>query len=199
MHGRCTKCSKLIPTGLARHHRLAHSTCSTCHSQGLKKDFLEHSPCSQRAETPVEELARVSEVLRVLGIKEVDIPWPLEALDALPNGRMHHNLSQFGSSKGDVPHILDTGQHETLPLGIDLVWKLTEILRSDEDVTVSVVQEDDAQALTTGNCRVRSSAMMTAMRIPWMRYRPSVSSWTSPQAATTVRLLKDGSMFRWDL
>ncbi len=81
----------------------------------------------------------MSEVLRVLGIKEVDIPWPLEALDALPNGRMHHNLSQFGSSKGDVPHILDTGQHETLPLGIDLVWKLTEILRSDEDVTVSVV------------------------------------------------------------
>ncbi|KAK1089264.1 hypothetical protein LTR33_000143 [Friedmanniomyces endolithicus] len=143
MHGRCTKCSKLIPTGLARHHRLAHSTCSTCRWQGLKKDFLEHSPCSQRAETPVEELARVSEVLRVLGIKEVDIPWPLEALDALPNGRMHHNLSQFGSSKGDVPHILDTGQHETLPLGIDLVWKLTEILRSDEDVTGSFFRNDD--------------------------------------------------------
>ena len=129
MHGRCTKCSKLISTGLARHHRLAHSTCSTCRWQGLKKDFLEHSPCSQRAETPVEELACVSEVLRVLGVKEVDIPWPLEALDALPNGRMHHNLSQFGSSKGDVPHILDTGQHETLPLGVDLVRKLTEVLK----------------------------------------------------------------------
>ncbi|KAK0362102.1 hypothetical protein LTR94_020787, partial [Friedmanniomyces endolithicus] len=56
---------------------------------------------------------------------------------------MHHNLSQFGSSKGDVPHILDTGQHETLPLGIDLVWKLTEILRSDEDVTGSFFRNDD--------------------------------------------------------
>jgi len=114
----------------------------------------------------VEELACVSEVLRVLGIKEVDIPWPLEALDALLNGRTHHNFSRFGSSKGDVPHILDTGQHETLPLGIDLVWKLTEVLKSDGDVTVSVIQEDDAKALTSGNCRVRSSAMMAAMRIP---------------------------------
>ncbi len=199
MHGLCTKCSKHIPTGLARHHRLAHSTCSTCRWQGLQKDFLERSPCSQRAGTPVEELACESEVLRVLGIKEVDLPWPLEALDALPNGRMHHNFSQFGSSKGGVPHILDTGQHGTLPLGIDLVWKLTEVLKSDEDVTVSVIQEDDAQALTTGNCRVCSSAMMSATRIPWMHYRPSVSSWTSLQAATTVRLLKDGSMFRWDL
>jgi len=75
----------------------------------------------------------------------------------------------------DVPHILDTAQHETLPLGIDLVWKLTEVLKSDEDVTVSLIQQHDAQALTTGNCRVRSSAMMSATRIPWMHYRPSVS------------------------
>ncbi len=123
----------------------------------------------------------------------------LEALDALPNGRMHHDSSQFGSSKGDVPHILDTRQHETFSFGIDLVWKLTEVLKNDEDVTVSVIQERGAQALTIGNCRVRSSAMMFATRIPCMRCRPSVSSWTSPHAATTVRLLKDGSMFRWDL
>ncbi|TKA58613.1 hypothetical protein B0A55_12927, partial [Friedmanniomyces simplex] len=106
-----------------------------------------------RAGTPVEEFACVSEVLRVLGIKEVDIPWPLEVLDALPNGRMHHNFSQFGNSKGDVPHILDTGQHETLPLGIDLVWKLTEVLKSDEDVTGSffrndVCDEDSVDALS---------------------------------------------------
>ncbi len=168
MHGLCTKCSKLIPTGLARHHRLAHITCSTCRWQGLKKDFLEHSPCSQRAGTPVEEFACVSEV-------------------ALPNGRMHHNFSQFGSSKGDVPHILDTAHHETLLLGIDLVWKLTEVLKSDEDVTVSLIQEHNAQALTTGNCSVRSSAIMSATRMPWMHYRPSVSSWTSLQAATTVK------------
>jgi len=52
----------------------------------------------------------VSEVLRVLGIKAVDLPWPLEALDSLPNGRMNHDFSQFGSSKWDVPHILDTGR-----------------------------------------------------------------------------------------
>ncbi len=185
--------------GLARHHRLAHSTCSTCRWQGLEKDILEHSPCSQRAETPVEELACVSEVFRVLGIKEVDIPRPLEALDALPSRRMHHNFSQSGSSKGDVPHILDAGQHETLTLGIDLVWKLTEVLKSGENVTVSMIQGHNTQALTIGNCRVRFSVMMSTMRIPWMHYWPSVSSWTSPQAATTVRLLKDGSMFRWDL
>ena len=92
----------------------------------------------------------------VLDIKEVDIPWPLEALDALPNGRMHHNLSQFGSGKGNVPHILDTGQREPLPLGIELFWRLTEVLRSDEDATVSVIQEHDAQALRRGNCRVGS-------------------------------------------
>jgi len=108
-------------------------------------------------------------------------------------------LLPFGSSKGDVPHILDTGQHETLPLGIDVVRKLTEVLKSDEDVTVSVIQKHDAEALMMGNCRVRSSTMMSATRTPWTHYRLSVSSWTSPQAATTVRLLKHGSMFRWDL
>ncbi|KAK0261947.1 hypothetical protein LTR29_017606 [Friedmanniomyces endolithicus] len=119
----------------------------------LEKGFLEHSPCSQRAGTPVEELACVGEVLRVLGIDKVDIPWPLEALDALPNGRMHHNLSHFGSGKGDVPHILDTGQHKTLTLGIDLVWKLTGALKRDEDVTVSffrndICHEDSVDALS---------------------------------------------------
>ncbi len=133
MHGLCTKCSKPIQAGLARHHRLARSTRSTCRWQGLKKDFLEHSPCSQRAKTPVEELACVSEVLRVLGIKKDDLPRPLEALDAHPNGWMHHNISQFGSSRGDVPHILDTGQHETLPFGNDLVWKT--MTRSRRSVT----------------------------------------------------------------
>ncbi len=44
---------------------------------------------------------------------------------------MHYTLSQFGSSKGDVPHVLDIGQHETLPLGIDLVWKLIEVLKDE--------------------------------------------------------------------
>ncbi|KAK0928261.1 hypothetical protein LTR48_004208 [Friedmanniomyces endolithicus] len=53
----------------------------------------------------------------------------------------------------DVPHILDTAQHETLPLGIDLVWKLTEVLKSDEDVTGSffrndVCDEDSVDALS---------------------------------------------------
>ncbi|KAK0838939.1 hypothetical protein LTS02_017625 [Friedmanniomyces endolithicus] len=81
----------------------------------------------------------MSEVLGVLGIKEVDIPW---ALDALPNGRMHHNFSQTGSNKWDVLHILDTVQHEPLPLGIDLVWKLTDVLKSDEDVTISFIRND---------------------------------------------------------
>ncbi len=38
-------------------------------------------------------------------------------------------LLAFGSHKGDVPHMLDTGQHETLPLGVDLVRKLTEVLK----------------------------------------------------------------------
>ncbi|KAK0769891.1 hypothetical protein LTR59_016776, partial [Friedmanniomyces endolithicus] len=66
----------------------------------------------------------------------------LEALDALPNGRMHHDSSQFGSSKGDVPHILDTRQHETFSFGIDLVWKLTEVLKNDEDVTGSFIRND---------------------------------------------------------
>ncbi|KAK0335640.1 hypothetical protein LTS16_024833 [Friedmanniomyces endolithicus] len=66
---------------------------------------------------------------------------------------MHHNFSQFGSSKGDVPHILDTAHHETLLLGIDLVWKLTEVLKSDEDVTRSffrnnVCHEDAMDALS---------------------------------------------------
>ncbi|KAK5732625.1 hypothetical protein LTS12_027095, partial [Elasticomyces elasticus] len=56
---------------------------------------------------------------------------------------MQHDLSRFGSSKGDVPHILDTEQHETLPLGIDLAWKLTEVLKSDEDVTGSFYRNDD--------------------------------------------------------
>ncbi|KAK1813215.1 hypothetical protein LTR12_012404 [Friedmanniomyces endolithicus] len=55
---------------------------------------------------------------------------------------MHHNFSQFGCSKGDVPHILDTAQHEPLPLGIDLVWKLTEVLKSDEDVTIPFIRND---------------------------------------------------------
>ncbi|KAK0247069.1 hypothetical protein LTR01_008957 [Friedmanniomyces endolithicus] len=67
---------------------------------------------------------------------------------------MHHNLSQFGSRKGDVPHILDIGEQETLPLGVDLAWKLTEVLKSDEDVTATaefildICHEDFVHALS---------------------------------------------------
>ncbi|KAK3614802.1 hypothetical protein LTR56_026985 [Elasticomyces elasticus] len=142
MHGLCKRCGKLVATGLARHERLAHTTCSTCRWQGLKKDFPEHSPCSPQAKTPVEKLGKVSEVLRVLGLKEIDVPWPVEALDALPNGREHHDLRRFGGSKGDIPQILNTTQHEKLPLGIDLAWKLTEVLNCDEDVTGSFFHVD---------------------------------------------------------
>ncbi|KAK3069980.1 hypothetical protein LTR53_011249 [Teratosphaeriaceae sp. CCFEE 6253] len=143
MGGYCNKCGRLVTTGLAKHRRLAHPIYSTCGWQGLKSDFAEHSPCSERAGTPVEKLARLSEVLRFLGIRDVDIPWSTKALDALPNGRTHQDLTAFGSSKGDVPHVLDPGQRKPLPLGIDLTWKLTDHLESGEDVTGSFVRDDD--------------------------------------------------------
>ncbi|KAK5686848.1 hypothetical protein LTR17_026789 [Elasticomyces elasticus] len=45
-------------------------------------------------------------------------------------------------AKGDTSQILNTTQHEKLPLGIDLAWKLTEVSKCDEDVTGSFFHVD---------------------------------------------------------
>ena len=137
MHGVCNKCNELIPNGLARHQRLAHSKCSTCSWRGLKTAFAEHEPCASNLERPVHELASVREVLSALNISIHEFPFPIAPLDALPNGRVDETI-YFGDGAGDKPLMFDGSLSDVVPVGLDLACGLMTMLKDDADVTVSV-------------------------------------------------------------